>query len=222
MSQPLLSILIPTVVGREDVCGRLFNKVKGGHAFTKVKIEADEKGVSYHLAKGITREICIVIAKDNKELTIGEKREELYKKSLSPYSLMLDDDDDIADDAIELILAAIKKNPDVDCVTFEESVTLYGKYYKSNHSLKYPSWYGDGSHVLHDGFSFHRSPFYKNVIKTSIAQSVPFKYVRFGEDHLWSIDLYSHLKTEVHIDKELYFYIYDPKDSHQERYGIKD
>lgn len=222
MSQPLLSILIPTVVGREDVCDWLFNKVKGGHAFTEVKIGADEKGVSYHLAKGITREICVIISKDNKELTIGEKREELYKKSTTPYSFMVDDDDDISEDAIDLILEAIKNNPDVDCVTFQEHCLMYGKHFKSNHSLSYSGWYGDGSHVLHDGFSFHRSPFYKDVIKTSIAQSVPFHHIRYGEDVLFSKDLYKHLKTEVHIDKDLYFYIYDPKDSHQERYGIKD
>ena len=29
-----------------------------------------------------------------------------------------------------------------------------------------------------------------------------------------------HLKTEMHIKEELYFYFYEPKDTHKERYGI--
>lgn len=197
--KPLLSILIPTVFGREQQFNFLLGKI-----------------MSYEGS----RLIHIGTIKDNKEITIGEKREQLYKKAEGLFSWQIDDDDDIAPNAIQLILEAIKSNPDVDCITFQENCMMNGKYYKSNHSLQYSSWYGDGSHLLHDGFHFHRTPFYKDVIKTEIAKSVPFKHIRYGEDHLWSIDLYSHLKTEHHIDEELYYYIYEPKDTNEERYGL--
>jgi len=210
VQQPLLSILIPTVVGREESLDKFMAKHFGDNV--------SEFLYGDYVIKG--KSIEVIISKDAKEITIGEKREHLYKKASGIFSWQIDDDDDIAPNAIQLILEAIKSNPEVDCITFEENCQMNGEYYKSNHSINYPDWYGQGSHLLHDGFHFHRTPFYKDVIKTSIAKSVPFKSVRYEEDHLWSIDLLPHLKTEIHIDSELYYYIYEPKDTPSERYGL--
>lgn len=76
---------------------------------------------------------------------------------------------------------------------------MNGTTYKSNHSLQYNDWEGDGSKELKDGFHFHRTPFYKDVIKTEIAASVPFEKISFGEDHAWAKAIKSKLKTEIHI-----------------------
>lgn len=198
MTNPLLSILIPTIVGREEECSRLVEKIMANtHSSVEVTIE-----------------------KDNKEITIGEKREKLYKQSNGLFSWQVDDDDDISDDAIELILKAIKENPDVDCVTFEERVRLDGVEFKSNHSLSYFSWEGDGTKELSDGFHFWRTPFFKSVIKTEIAKSVPIPHCRWGEDNMWADELRKVLKTEYHINKQLYYYDYI-QSPHNERYGIK-
>lgn len=217
----ILSILIPTVEGRYDQWHSLITKIfslSGLDRGCGQVVKTKDYCMNYWQSNC---EVELISCYDNKVISIGEKRELLYKEATGKYSFMIDDDDDISEDAIDLILEAIKNNPDVDCVTFQEHCLLYGKYFKSNHSLSYPGWYGDGSHLLHDGFHYHRSPFYKDVIKTSIAQSVPFHHIRYGEDVLFSKDLYKHLKKEVHIDKEIYFYIYEPKDSHEDRYGIK-
>jgi len=158
----------------------------------------------------------IIYFRDNKEITIGEKRERLYKYSSGLYSWQIDDDDDIADNAIELILNAIKSNPDADCITFEEYIDIDGKIQRSNHSLKYGDWNNN-----EDGFDYVRTPFMKSVIKTEIAKSVPIPHIRFGEDHQWSQALKPHLKTELHISEQLYRYIHRSSD-HNTRYGIKD
>lgn len=205
MSKPLLSILIPTVFEREYLCNLLLQKLGS----KIINLSGVDK-----FAVNVIREV------DNKEMTIGEKREGLYQKSTGLFSWQIDDDDDIADNAIQLILEAIKSNPDVDCITFEENCMMNGKYYKSNHSLEYPDWYGDGSHLLADGFHYHRTPFYKDVIKTEIAKSVPFQHIRYGEDHLWSIDLKPKLTSEIHLDTEVYYYIYEPKEDFNTRYGL--
>jgi len=152
MTQPLLTILIPTTVGREKQYKHLLNRIMKA-----------ENG--FAVLSGRVEDISLC---DNKEMTIGEKREKLYQTANGIYSWQIDDDDDIAPNAIQLILEAIKSNPEVDCITFEENCMMYGKYYKSNHSLQYSGWYGDGSHPLHDGFHYHRTPFYKDVIKTEI------------------------------------------------------
>ncbi len=198
MSSVLLSILIPTVVGREEQCEKLVKKIMTNtHSSVEITIE-----------------------KDNKEMTIGENRELLSVQSKALFSWQIDDDDDIAPDAIELILEAIKSNPDVDCITFQEHCRMNGMEYKSNHSLSYGDWEGDGNRIFDDGFHFHRTPFYKNVIKTEIAKSVPFQKIRFGEDHAWSRDIKPLLKSEIHIPKDLYYYIYEPKETFEQRYGF--
>lgn len=205
MTQPiLLSILIPTVVGRESELKRLLTNIhtQAGKYYDPRTVKKGEQLVE-------VREYC-----DNKEITIGEKREELYKCAHGLYSWQIDDDDDIAPNAIELILEAIRSSPDVDCITFEEHIDIDGKIQRSNHSLKYADW-ANGT----DGFDYVRTPFMKSVIKTEIAKSVPIPHIRFGEDHQWAQALKPHLKTEIHIDEQIYKYIHRSSDFN-ERYGI--
>lgn len=193
MTQPLLSILVPTVVGREI-----------GFEFLKNKISNKIIGTGCEV-----QWIC-----DNKEMTIGEKREELYKRSNGFYSWMLDDDDDFQDNAIELILEAIKSNPEIPCITFREKCMMNGVYKTSNHSIRYSQWMDN-----QDGFDYVRSPFYKDVIRTDIAQSVQFEHIRYNEDERWAKAIYPLLTDEIHIDQELYHYIYN-ETNHEERYGL--
>ena len=147
-------------------------------------------------------------------MTIGEKRELLYKEANGLYSIQLDDDDQLSRNAIELILEAIKSNPEVDCVTFEEYIEIDGVVQRSNHSLKYDDWAD-----RQDGYDYIRTPFMKDVIKTEIARSVPIPHIRFGEDHEWSKRLKPFLKTEIHINQQLYRYIYKSKPN-EDRYGL--
>ena len=105
--------------------------------------------------------VKIISDDTGKHMTIGEKRERLYKAANGLYSWQIDDDDDIADNAIELIIGAIKSNPGVDVISFEEYCNMDGKEYKSNHSNDYLDWEGDGSFEFPDGFHFHRTIFYK-------------------------------------------------------------
>ncbi len=216
--QPLLSILIPTVVGRESQVENLLNKIKGDKAWKEVKVINGR--YEAHFGENLGEPIWFQIYKDDKLVTIGEKRQDMYNDSNGMFSWQIDDDDDIAINAIELILEAIKSNPEVDCITFEEYCNINGIEYKSKHSLEYGDWEGDGSKELTDGFHFHRTPFMKSVIRTDIAKSVPVPYIRFGEDHQWAQALNLHLKTEIHIPQQLYKYIHQSTDFNT-RYGIK-
>jgi hypothetical protein len=211
--KPLLSILIPTVVGREEQCERLLKKIKGACSWTESKL--NDKGCEWHCGYMNNGEVGFIICKDDKNLTIGEKRELLYKEVSNPYSWQIDDDDDVANSAIELILEAIKSNPEVPCITFRERCMMNGVYKSSNHSICYSQWMDN-----QDGFDYVRSPFYKDVIRTDIAKSVPFEHIRYNEDERWSKALYPLLTSEIHIDEELYYYNYEPKDTHEQRYGI--
>lgn len=198
MSQVLLSILIPYTLDRQKEYDYLYNRL----LFL---------GVNTDKYKGIVEEISDF---SGKEETIGSKRERMYNYANGLYSWQIDSDDDISDNSIELILEAIKQNP--DCITFEEHIDIDGKIQRSNHSLKYDDWANDT-----DGYDYVRTPFMKSVIKTEIAKSVPIPHIRFGEDHQWSQALKSHLHTEIHIDEQIYKYIHRSSDFNL-RYGIKD
>jgi len=201
MTQPLLSILIPTVVGRELNLCRLMEE-----------IWLQQKSM-YNGSDLVEVEFI----KDNKEMTIGEKREKLYQMANGLYSWQIDDDDDIAPNAIQLILEPIKSNPEIPVITFKERCMMNGEYKSSNHSIRYEKWQDN-----FDGYDYVRCPFYKDVIRTDIAKSVPFERIRYNEDERWSMAIKSLLTDEIHIEEELYYYNYEPKDSHSERYGIKD
>ena len=202
MNQPLLSILIPTTIERSIEYYRLIDRLN--KVYPSLNKDGFVEEITDHAGK---------------EITIGEKREGLYRYANGLYSWQIDDDDSISDDAIRLILEAIKQNP--DCITFQEHCNINGSIFKSNHSLQYSGWEGDGQKELYDGFHYHRTPFMKSVIKTDIARSVPIPHIRFGEDHQWAQTLKPHLKTEVHIPDELYHYIHNSKpEDHNGRYGI--
>ncbi len=212
MNQPLLSILIPTTLGRIKDTERLVNNILLQHhlpiGFAYDLPPFDWSGCE-------SDEVEVLVCSDDKTATIGEKREIMYKHSKGGYSWQIDDDDDIAPNAIQLILEAIKSNQNVDCITFEERCDMNGKIKRSNHALKYDKWQDS-----FDGFDYVRCPFYKDVIRTDIAKSVPFPHIRYNEDEQWSMALRPHLKTEVHIDEQLYLYSYYPKETHEERYGL--
>jgi hypothetical protein len=231
MTQPLLSILIPTVVGREKEYFTLLGKInpiplegKEDIIHNEVTLTKRWSGYTY----GVTQEqidsphsipinVEIISLKDNKELTIGEKRELLYQLANGTHSLMVDDDDELAPNAIKLILEAINSNPEIPCITFKEKCTINGEYKSSNHSIKYSQWMDN-----QDGYDYVRCPFYKDVIRTDIAKSVPFEHIRYNEDERWSMAIKPFLTDEIHIEEELYYYFYEPKESHNERYGITE
>jgi hypothetical protein len=218
MSQPLLSILIPTVVGRKEslyvLNKSLMEQILGSDS--PLLALATSHGKYGEIGRMDFGEVEILDCMDNKEMTIGEKRERLYQAAKGVFAIQIDDDDALSTDGIAEIIKAIRENPEVDCITFLESVTMNGVRYSSNHSLKYSKWQDN-----FDGYNFTRTPFYKNVIRTEIAKKVPFPKIRWNEDEQWSYALLSHLKTEHHIDKEIYIYKYDNlNQTHEERYGI--
>ena len=209
---PWLSILIPITPDRKEGMQELLKRLGGFtlclHAFADdtswIKTMNDDK-----------RGVQVIVYQDNKELTLGEKRESLYKLAGGMFSWQIDSDDLVSEDAVDLFLAAIKSNPNIPCITFKENCMMNGEYKSSRHSIEYEKWQ-DGF----DGYDFVRCAFYKNVIRTDIARSVPFPKIRWSEDEQWSMAVKPFLTEEIHIDKEIYFYIYEPKDTHNERYGI--
>jgi len=130
-------------------------------------------------------------------ITVGEKRQKLYEKSDCEYTMMLDDDDYLAPNALEKIIQAIEKKPDV--VTFQQLCLIPDVY--SICEIKV------GNQIEPHGFKkFKRPPFHACPMKTSLARKEPFEFTNFGEDLEWAQRMQKHLKTEIHIPGIIHVY----------------
>jgi len=197
MSEKLLSILIPTVLERSERFIRLKNFID-----SQIK-EYDLNGL-----------VEVLFIQDNKELTIGEKRNRLYRMANGVYSWQIDDDDSIHHQAIPLIVDELM-GEDCDCVGFKELCIFDGKRVESsNFSIKYGGW---ADNV--DGFNHVRTPFFKTPIKTRLCLQCPVPPIRFGEDHAFAQAIYPLLQKENYIDDFIYWYLHNDS-PHNQRYGI--
>ena len=196
MNQPLLTIQIPYTKDRmreKDLLESEFQRqisVFGLHDL--IHIQIDGRG---------------------KEVPIGQKRNDLYQLALGKYVVQWDSDDWIAADGLYWIIEACKK--DVDVVTYKELCVMNGIVKQSDHSLFYNKWEDN-----FNGWDFVRTPFFKNPIRTEIAKQVQVPPIRFNEDEQFSYAIKPLLQTEHDIDQFIYHYIYSPKDTHEERYGL--
>jgi glycosyltransferase involved in cell wall biosynthesis len=176
----ILSVLIPTINGREVFFTRILEKVN------------DQK----------TEEIEIISLKDNKEISIGSKRQQLLEKASGEYVVFIDDDDLIADDYINSILDALLEKP--DCVGFEINCTgTLGK--TASVSNRWSDW-GENK----EGYDYVRTPYHKVPIKKDIALAIGFKDLRYAEDYDFSKRLKQSglIKKEIYISKVLYYYLF--------------
>lgn len=191
-----LSILIPTVIERAEQ----FHKLRTFLLRQIIDFELEDK-------------VEIIFKQDNKEISVGKKRDLLYGEANGEYSWMIDDDDTVHYQAIPLIID--KLNGIVDCVGFKELCIFDGKRVESsNFSLQYGGWADN-----EDGFNHVRTPFFKTPIKTALCKHVGVIDNRFGEDHDFAIRIKPYLKTEAYIDEFLYIYRHNSS-PHNQRYGI--
>jgi hypothetical protein len=149
---------------------------------------------------GVTDQVEILTDIDNREVSIGVKRQRMHERAKGEYVVSIDSDDAIMTDYIAEIWRAIKEQP--DCITFEISCSgTKGK--RANVSNNYPDWKDN-----FDGFDYVRLPYHKVPIKRSIALQIGFIDLRYGEDYEFSKRLKKSglIQTEYHIAKPLYHY----------------
>ena len=175
-----LSILIPTIVGRENQFNSLYESIDSQ----------------------ITDEVEIITLCDNKELSIGSKRDILYNKAKGLYSVQIDDNDSISLDYVKIILEAIKSG--ADCVGYYERCTIEGKIKRSKISLYNECWVSLKEPIK--GIDYLRTPFFKVPIKTRICQAVGVSDMRYNEDEDFSIRIKKHLRTEIFVPFDMYYY----------------
>jgi hypothetical protein len=146
----------------------------------------------------LTVDVELLTDDRGRQITTGQKRNDLLHRSKGIYSVFIDDDDLVSHDYIKKILHAATYNP--DCITFKGWMTTNG-YSRVNFVLRLGEKYEERNGM------YYRFPNHITPIKTQIGRQVAFENITIGEDYKWALQIKDRnlLKTEFFIDSELYY-----------------
>lgn len=143
-----------------------------------------------------------VIALWNSGGEIGTLRQTLLEAAQGEYVCFIDDDDEIPDYYCEEILNALGE----DYVGFQVQVFNDGfELKRAHHGTQFPVWDEDDK-------GYYRQVTHLNPVRRELALKGTFKG-QMGEDANWAKEVSPHVKTQVYIDKVMYKYYHDTRDS---------
>ena len=181
----LLSILIPTVNGRE----RFFE-----HITRKLTKQINQVGSDL---------VQLLFYKDRKgEHTTGYKRNVLIQNAKGKFVVFVDDDDDVSQDYVKSIVDKIALNPDLDAIGINGIYTSNGVQTPFETGAR---WNWEMTNGYYTRFINHISP-----VKRAHALKIKFPDTTIGEDYDWTMNLKKSglIKESETIKKSIYYYDY--------------
>ena len=169
---------------------------------------------------GSRDDVEIVSLLDNKSLHIFEKRNELMRICRGSYLTFLDDDDDVSDDYISTILAAISNNPTTDVISFNQTCYLSGELAKVFCKIGNPHEDVKRDYSLGGKYKDTlRPPYHWCVWKSSLASSEQFRGCYSNgdsgqsmEDIDWLKRLYPKVSNSTYLENDfLHIYRWSPE-----------
>lgn len=180
----LLSILIPTVPGREP------------------KLTVLLANLDAQVAK--RKNVELLVLRDNRAMTIGEKRNKMLAMARGDYCVFVDDDDAVSSNYVDCLCDALSRDrPDVLCFTV--SVRGYGPE-------KPCRYHPDFRHETRPT-EYLRKPNHLMAWRRELAMSVPFPAVVLGEDTAWAEAIAAKAEKVTTLPQTLYVYQFDPSDN---------
>ncbi len=194
-----LSILIPTILGRETLLSDLVCDLIKQCGIIKAISSYDHNGCQ--ILCFVFNDVEIIVAKDDRKISTGAKRNILLSLALNDYIVTIDDDDYVYPYYVSEILNAIQSAP--DCIGTKGVYSLDGTHQTEwRLSKDYPNETitDNGVHV------YLRTTNHISPVKRELALQAGFPDKSNAEDKEYSIRLNPLLKTEVKIDKLMYYY----------------
>jgi len=177
------SVLIPTIPGREEKLRNLITSI-----YDKVA----------RICPELRLEICLSF--DNRETSVGTKRQQLLTQAKGKYLSFIDDDDEITDAYVEDLKACFDGGYPV--------MRLRGQIspYTFTHSLE-----NSLATTMARGEVFLRPPNHLNPMMADVAKFVQFKDAVRGEDLDWTLRMSKSgfLTSEYTSDPSRIHYIYN-------------
>ena len=197
-SNRLLSILIPTLASRHAQFQRLFGKL--------------QRQVVEH---SLEHQVEILWCCDNKERSVGAKRNALLSHAQGRFVVFVDDDDDVDDRFVPLICQTIGEHPQIDCIGYTGELLSPGRPPQPTvYSLRFHEPVNHAVSTEHAVYL--RPPQHVSPMRRDIARLFPFPEWNFGEDSKRAAELMfsKHLQHEWFLgDRPMYRYQFDPKHS---------
>lgn len=146
----------------------------------------------------------IITMSDNRQMSIGAKRQKMLEMCTGDYVCFIDDDDTVPDNYISSIMKGISEG--VDCIGF--LVMLTGWHPTPTLCSLSNKW--DGWHDNRGGYKYVRCPNHLSVIKRDHCLKIGYKDLRGAEDSDFSLRLKASglCKTEHFINEVMYHYRY--------------
>lgn len=155
----------------------------------------------------VTPGIEVVVFWNRGGSNIGAYRQALLEESRGEYISFVDDDDRVPPYFCSEIMGALESRPDY--VGFELKLTDRTRpnvrISRALHSLEHNGWSTDARAYLRD--ITHLNP-----VRRDIAIKGTFEGIR-GEDRKWAEQIRPYVKTQVYVDKVMYFYDYNRRKS---------
>lgn len=186
----LWTIAILTVTGREQFLARL-------------------RGIIDPQVDG--KPVQVLVLKDARERTIGEKRQMALDLCTTKYISFIDDDDIVSSRYVELILKELKQSP--YGVGFRGIITARNNVAQEFvHKAGLP--YSPKPEAYQGALVYTRPLNHLNPVMTDIAREIGYKSISEGEDMDYAVRLAESglIKDQVFINEFLYFYQYRGKD----------
>jgi glycosyltransferase involved in cell wall biosynthesis len=190
---PKLSILICSTLDRDLVLNRLLDY-----------FEVQKKYLDN------PEDVEILTNIDNKEKSIGQKRNELVKEAKGEYVVAFDSDDLPSPTYLFSILKAIEQKPDVvglKMIMITDGVLAE----QSWHSLQFKEWATYEDPIEKGKRFFVRNPHHLCPTRRELAIQVPYPEISMGEDHDYSKRLLPLLEKEVMPQEVLYYYLFNSR-----------
>lgn len=211
MCNILLTVAIPTLIERK-------------HNFTP-KLQR-----YFNLLKlqNLENEVEIITHEDNREITIGEKRNILLNKAKGKMISFIDDDDDVSDDYFQLIVEKIKQNNNLDaieifCFVFNQQNPKYNYYVfkglNKNFIKKLPNNFIFIPSVCRTNKFLNSKISQLNPIKSDLARSIKYPNIRIHEDFVFGEKIQPLINNVCSIlNKSIYIYNYNTTTSSIQEY----
>lgn len=150
--------------------------------------------------------IEVIVNSDNKQKTVGQKRNEVLDAAKGKYVCFIDDDDLISFDYVPKIIYALNTE-------MYDAISFSGTYFHSGTAvMNFNHANANGGHFKKDGVQY-RPLNHLNPVLTEYARQIKFPEKNYAEDSDYCDKLYESklIKKEYSIPSVIYFYLFDPK-----------
>lgn len=146
---------------------------------------------------------------DNRNMSIGQKRQLLVNAARGQFIAFCDDDDDVATDYVPILIRTIQQNNDIDVITFEQEAVYNGKAF----TVKFQLNATDQNLILDgpDNQLLIRGPWHVCAWKKERIAHCQFLHCNYGEDAAWVEQARRHVFKSHHIPSVLHYYRHDKK-----------